>query len=396
MSRKRILFLTTRYPYPPIGGDKVKAYNLLKILTKYYDVKLIAWSFGKLPEVKDIEVLQSLGIEVEVLKFNPVIGALNSFIKLLSKLPFEISFYNLASYQKSVLRNLSAGKYDAVVAFFMRAGEFVKDMKIKKILVAEDCRTSYQRRSFEQTSKFFQKLIRFHEWKKLQKYEFEMMECFDTVSFVTTQDIALIKKINPNGHYRLLTNGTDIERFIPGSYREPNTLLFAGKMNVHSNQISALELAKDILPKVAEKNPEIRLIIAGADMNTEIRGLASDRIEILENVEDMVHLYQKATIFINPHRGGSGIQNKLLEAMACECAVITTLTGNQGIDGIDNQDLVIADSVDDFADKIVKLLKYKEAQSRIGKAGRELILRTHTWDVVEQQLLSIMKRTLDE
>jgi glycosyltransferase involved in cell wall biosynthesis len=396
MSRKRILFLTTRFPYPPIGGDKLKAFNLLKILSKHYDVKLIAWSFYELPDNSYLEVVKSLGVEVEVLRLNPFKAVLNSGLKVFSGLPFEISFYIGSEFRKAVKKSVENDNIDVVVAFFMRSGEYVKHMQIKKLLVAEDCRTLYQKRSFEQTDKFLQKIVRFHEWKKLQMYEKRMMDKFDVVSFVTEHDISSISKINPRGYYKLLTNGTDVEYYKYSSKREPSTLLFAGKMNVHSNQISAIQLAKEIFPAVAKAVPEVKLIIAGADMNAEIRNLASDKIEIIENVSDMLPLYQRATIFVNPHRGGSGIQNKLLEALSCGCPVVTTKTGNQGITGIDGEHLLIADDSNDFAQKIIKLLGDKYERTKIGKEARNLILQTHTWDVVESQLLSIMNGILNE
>ncbi|MBE2189439.1 MAG: glycosyltransferase [Desulfobulbaceae bacterium] len=396
MSRKRVLFLTTRFPYPPIGGDKLKAFNLLKIMSKHYDVKLIAWSYFKLPKDSYLELIKSLGVEVEVLRLNPFKAALNCGLKLFSGLPFEISFYNLSEFRKAVETSVKYDKIDVVVAFFMRSGEFVKNMQIKKLLVAEDCRTLYQKRSYEQTDKFLQKIVRYHEWKKLHKYEKSMMDKFDAVSFVTEHDISSIKNINPHGNYKLLTNGTDVEHYKDSSKREPYTLLFAGKMNVHSNQISAIQLAKEILPVVAKAVPEVKLIIAGADMNAEIRNLASDKIEIIENVSDMLPQYQRATIFVNPHRGGSGIQNKLLEALACGCSVITTITGIQGINGIDGEHLIIANDSTDFARKIIKLLGDEDLRAKIGTQARKLILETHTWDVVELQLLSIMNGILNE
>lgn len=396
MSRKRVLFLTTRFPYPPIGGDKLKAFNLLKILSKHYDVKMIAWSFYELPDNSYLEIIKSLGVEVEVLRLNPFKAVLNSGLKLFSGLPFEISFYNMSEFLKAVKKSVKYDKIDAVVAFFMRSGEYVKHMQIKKLLVAEDCRTLYQKRSYEQTDKFLQKIVRYHEWKKLHKYEKSMMDKFDAVSFVTEHDISSIRKINPNGNYHILTNGTDVVHYNDSAIRESKTLLFAGKMNVHSNQISAIQLAKEIFPSVAKAIPDVKLIIAGADMNAEIRNLASENIEIIENVRDMLSLYQRATIFVNPHRGGSGIQNKLLEALSCGCAVVTTTTGNQGINGIDGEHLIIANDSTDFARKIIKLLGDEDLRAKIGTQARKLILETHTWDVVELQLLSIMNGIFNE
>lgn len=286
--------------------------------------------------------------------------------------------------------------YDTLIAFFMRAGEFVRKFPNKKLLVAEDCRTIYQKRSYEQTRSCLQKPIRYHEWQKLRKYEPKIMNDFDLVTFVSNADIEMMQSIKPSNKFRLLTNGTDIEKYSPNKQSSTNSILFAGKMNVHSNQISAKILAKEIFPKVKSVIPDVKLIIAGADMNDNIRKLRNDGIEIIENVPDMSELYNQASIFVNIHRGGSGIQNKNIEAMASGCVVVTTTTGNQGINGTDGVHLLIADTPDNFAVKIITMLHNAEYRNKLSIQGREHIVNTHTWEHVEQQFLSIMEELLNE
>lgn len=396
MSRKRILFLTTRFPYPPIGGDKLKAYNLLKIGAKYFDVDLLSFSFKMLPDDKYIKHIESLGIKVSVLRFNPISGGLNCLRNLFCEKPFEISFYNLSRFRAELNKLIEKTNYDAIIAFFMRGGEFVRKISNKKLLVAEDCRTIYQKRSYEQTRSCLQKPIRYHEWQKLRKYEPKIMDDFDLITFVSNADIEMMQSIKPSNKFRLLTNGTDIEKYKPNKQSSTNSILFAGKMNVHSNQISAKILAKEIFPIVKSDIPDVKLIIAGADMNDNIRKLRDDGIVIMENVPDMSELYNEAGIFVNIHRGGSGIQNKNIEAMASGCVVVTTTTGNQGINGIDGEHLLIADTPDDFATKIITLLQNAEYRNKLSILGREHIVNTHTWEHVEQQFLSIMEELLNE
>ncbi len=396
MNRKKILFLTTRFPYPPIGGDKLKAYNLLKIVTKYYDVDLLAFSFRKYPEKRYIEQLESLESKVKVLKFNPFLGGLNCLWNIFTEKPFEVSFYHLKEFGAELKKRLEKTNYDVVIAFFMRAGEFVRNIPNKKILIAEDCRTIYQQRSFEQTRSLIQKPIRYHEWKKLQKYEPKMMDDFDLVSFVSKTDIEMMQKIHPTNKYRLLSNGTDIEKYKPNNSPNQNTILFAGKMNVHSNQISAQILAREVFPIVRSAITDARLILAGADMDNNVRKLAGKGIEIIDNIPDMSEIYTKAAIFVNVHKGGSGIQNKNIEAMASGCALVTTSTGNQGIEGENGTHLLIADTPEDFATKIIMLLKNNAFRHELATNGREHIANTHTWEHVEQQFLAIMGELLDE
>ena len=126
-----------------------------------------------------------------------------------------------------------------------------------------------------------------------------------------------------------------------------------------------MKIAKSIMPLVWKKFPDAELILVGANPSKSILSLQSERIKIHKNVPDMKPYLQSAQVFIHPHSGGSGIQNKLLEAMSCECPVVTTQTGKQGIPAVDGDSIMIGNSDKELADNVIKILSDRKYAAEI-------------------------------
>lgn len=385
MKKLNILFLLPRYPFPLIGGDRVKPYYILKHLAKEHHVTLVTFFQGKKFTESLRNSVKKLGVDLHVIPLNPLNAGVNSLAKLMSKKPLEILYYEQKQYHEEVEKLIDEQHFDVAFSFFMRTAEYLKNVQIPNILMAEDCRTEYQKRSYEGSKNLKQKLIRFWEWKKLAKYEPKIVTYFDAVTLVSNEDIALMKALNPDANYRLLSNGVDIERFVPDPKVKRKDLLFTGKFDVWANELMASRIVNEILPIVKKEIPEIKLVLAGANPSKSIMKMESDDVEIYSNVPEIVSYLQKAAVYVHPHYGGSGIQNKLLEAMSAGCPVVTTNTGNQGIYGTDGENIMIADTSEEIARKVIMLLKNQELSKTISTNARTHIVNTHSWEAIYTQ-----------
>lgn len=388
----KILFQTARFPFPVIGGDRVKPYNIIKYLAHKHELTLISFYQGAKIKDEYIDEIKKLGADVRVIPLNPVTAGLRAGIKTIGSFPLEIGFYHNPLFRKTVNQLHKEKQFDLGFAFFMRTAEYIKNYNFKKILMAEDCRTLYQKRSFEESSALKQKIIRGWEYWRLKKYEPDIVDSFDITTLVTNEDIEAMKKQNPRAKYRLLTNGTDIDFFLPppdGHKREG--VLFAGKLDVWANVLMIENIVKNILPKIRAEIPGVKLNIVGANPPKAIASLISDDVVLHSNVPSMVPYLQNAELFIHPHLGGSGIQNKLLEAMACACPVVTSQTGTQGIPATHNENVMIGKDYNEMAAHTIKILKDKDFARRIGANAREMIVRTHSWQSIFKDLDGIIK-----
>ncbi len=387
---KEILFLSPRLPFPIVGGDKLKAYHTIRYLAKKHKVTLVSFFQGeqsKMPEY--IKELENLGIEVFALPLNPVSAGISILPRIFRNIPLEVLYYTQNSFQQVVDNLLATRKFSVAFSFFMRAAEYIKNSKIPKILMCEDCRTLYQKRSADSSKNLMQKIIRQWEYKKLSIYEPKIVDFFDVVTLVTQHDITAMENLNNKPHYELLTNGVDINKFTPNenNLRSKNTILFAGKLDVWANELMVQEIINNIFPAICQKVQDVNLHIVGASPSKSTISLInnnsfSNKIKLIVNVPDMLPYLQEATLFLHPHSGGSGIQNKLLEAMAAGCPVVTTSTGNQGIEAVSGENILLGNSNKELVNFTIKLLLDSNFAEKISKNARNLIVNTHSWEYV--------------
>ncbi len=395
MSRKKILFLTPRFPYPMIGGDRLKPYHLLSHLAKHYDVTLVSFSYSQFPQKSYIEEIEKLGVEVFPVVQNPTMAVLGSGFRLMQRYPLEISFYLRKDFRQLVDKLTKERKFDLGIAFFMRTAEYIKNKNFKKLLISEDCRTLYQYRSYKESTSLLQKGVRFWDYFKLKRYEPRIVNHFDAVSLVSPEDIVAMKEQNSNANYKLLTNGTDLEKYaFNENFEERKSILFTGKLDLWANQLMIMRIVNEILPIVRQKYPNILFEIVGARPSSSILALQSKFVKVHPNVPELVPYLQRARVFLHPHIGGSGIQNKLLEAMACGAPVVTTFTGNQGIHAKHKFEALIGESSEELAQHTLTFLENEDLSKSISYNARKLMEETHSWSAVFNQLDHILKELL--
>lgn len=394
--RLRILFLTPRLPFPLIGGDRLKPYYILKHLAKSHDVTLVSFYQGAEVPKSYIKEIEKMGVTLHVVPLNPFRAGFRTACKLITSKPLEIDYYTQREF-KNVVDSLEPEKnFDLGISFFMRTAEYLKNKKMTKILMAEDCRTIYQKRSYMESQNLKQKSVRLWEYKKLQKYEPEIVKHFDVTTLVSRDDIKAMQEQNPGAEYRLLTNGTDLDKFeMPADNSKRKGILFAGKIDVWANELMILNIVKEILPIIKEKVPDVEFHIAGAKPTAGILALKCKNVILHADVPEMVPYLQQAELFLHPHRGGSGIQNKLLEAMASGCPVVTTPTGNQGIGAKHDESALIGQTKEELARHAVRLLTDKDFAAKIAKNARALMEDTHSWNAVYKQMDDILEELFD-
>jgi len=383
-----ILFLTARFPFPLVGGDRVKPHYLLKYLSKNHNVTLVSFHQGNNLEEENIKVIENMGIEVHIIKLNPLKAARNIILKNLFSMPLEIGYYYQPEFKNKVEQLFNAKKFDLCFAFFMRTAEYIKNKQIPKVLIAEDCRVLYQKRSYQESKNLLQKAVRFWEYKMLGKYEKNIVNHFDFNTFVTEQDIASMKKHNQKANYFLLTNGTNINHFKPNNsdISKRAGILFSGKLDIWANEIMLQRIIDRIFPLVQSVFADTHLNIVGANPKSNIKELSIPKINLNFNVPDMLPFLHEARVFLHPHTGATGIQNKVLEAMASGCPVVTTPTGIQGIDAVHNVHCLIGESDEELAKHTIELLRNDDLADKIRRDARQLIANTHSWEAVYKQL----------
>jgi glycosyltransferase involved in cell wall biosynthesis len=205
---------------------------------------------------------------------------------------------------------------------------------------------------------------------------------------------ALLENV-PQGssaNIHVLPNGCDLDYFTPETKlpRERNTLVVSGKMSYHANIAMTLYLANEILPVVWKHNPDVKLWIVGKDPSTEIVNLQKHKnILVTGSVEDLRPYLRRATISVSPLLYGAGIQNKILEAMACGTPVVTTPLAIRSLNVENGKELCVANNPESFSQVILELLDDPVKCDQIGTAGRQYVEQHHDWSKIAAQLEAI-------
>ena len=151
-------------------------------------------------------------------------------------------------------------------------------------------------------------------------------------------------------------------------------------MQYHPNVLAAQFLVNEILPLSILKGLDINILIAGANPTKEVQNLASERVKISGWMDDIREAYWMSDIFVAPLFTGSGLQNKVLEAMACKIPVITTSIVNHSLRAKVDKSISIAENKHDFAQEIIKLLQMSEQEKaqRVNEAY-DFVNKTYSW-----------------
>jgi glycosyltransferase involved in cell wall biosynthesis len=181
------------------------------------------------------------------------------------------------------------------------------------------------------------------------------------------------------GRLNLLQNGVDLEKFkrsapIPQKF----DIAFVGNMGYYPNVQAAKYLVKKLAGKIKENYPALKILIAGANPSRSVLALSNEWIKVSGFMEDIREAYQSAKVFVAPIFTGSGLQNKILEAMAMELPCITTSVVNESIKAPKHL-IGIADDVDSFVTQILYHLQNPEEAMHIGKSGRAFVADHFSW-----------------
>jgi len=146
------------------------------------------------------------------------------------------------------------------------------------------------------------------------------------------------------------------------------------------NVDSVIYLVNNIMPLVWKKRPNIKLVIVGAQPSVKVLKLRSDKVIVTGWVEDISEYYSKSKIFIAPMQIGTGLQNKLLEAMAMKLPCITSELANNALGATHNENILSGNNKDEYTQHIIKLMEDANLQKEIAQKGYQFVKENYTWE----------------
>ena len=379
----KLLVLLSRFPYPLDKGDKLRAYHQLRYLAgRGHEVCLLALSDEPVPTeaLAAVRPLCRGGLHLHRLGR---LGRGRGLARALATAgrPLQVGYFYEAPAQRLVDKLLAEFQPEHVYCQLIRMAEYLRPHagRIPLTLDYMDVFSAGMARRAA-TAPAWQRPVLALEARRLAAYEAAAWGWFRHHTIISNQDRQLIQ--HPKSEViTIVPNGIDFAYFQPQpAVAKTHDLLFCGNMGYHPNVDAACWLAEEILPLVQRRHPGASLLVAGTTPSPKVLALARrPGVAVSGWLPDIRPAYAGARVFVAPMRVGTGLQNKLLEAMAMQLPCVTTPLAHNALGGTPGQHLLVADSAPALADALADLLDDPAGAARLAAAGRTFVAETYDW-----------------
>ena len=379
--------LTSRFPYPLERGDKLRIYHQIKELSKYFEVILIALT-DKSTNSEHINALSAFAkiYTIKTSNFEKGVNLLKGWAR---GLPLSVAYFTNENYQQEINYILQQEKPDILYCQLIRMAEYTKGFEGKKIIDYQDAFSENMRRR-AQKANFLLRILFRHEAKRLADYEAKSYHFFQKHFIISDADRNALSFAEKN-NISICQNGIDTD-FFQADFEVPKKydLVFVGNLGYHPNVEAAQFLVNEVVTKLKKYKPDIKILLAGARPTLAVKNLASENVTVVGWLYDIRDAYKEGKIFVAPLFQGSGQQNKVLETMAMQVPCVTTSIVNASTGAIENEAILIANTAEIFAEKIILLLENENIYNKLKNNALQFVLSNFSWQKRTQILIDAM------
>jgi GT2 family glycosyltransferase/SAM-dependent methyltransferase/glycosyltransferase involved in cell wall biosynthesis len=219
----------------------------------------------------------------------------------------------------------------------------------------------------------------------LRQLELAMIRACDATLVASDAEYAQVLRDVPDTNVLVVPTVHDVEPFVPPP-EDRAGILFVGGFQHPPNIDAAISLVKEVMPAVWRALGDVRVTIVGSHPPPEVQTLASSRVDITGWVEDLQPLLDSARLMVAPLHYGAGMKGKITQALSVGLPVVTTPIGAEGLDGHEEECMLIADDPQQLAAETIRVYREDELWRSLSRAGQELILARCSTQVISERL----------
>ncbi|EMI44597.1 TIGR03087 family PEP-CTERM/XrtA system glycosyltransferase [Rhodopirellula sp. SWK7] len=405
-SSKRVLMLTHRFPYPPNRGDRIRSYNLLRVLSQRFRMTL-GCTADEAVAVGEREHLASLCDEVFVADLAPYRRLASAGKSVVFGGSLTEGMFASNALSRQVVDWHAERPFDAVLIFCSSMFPHVDNKAFAgtpKIVDLVDV-DSLKWQQMSRESRLLKRLVYAIESRRVQKLEQRIAEQATAVALVSDSEAELFRlRVNAKTPVFGISNGVDTDYFRPAMPRpispsprlplsptsRPLRLVFTGVLDYRPNVEGLLWFCRQVMPQMRGRL-DVQLSIVGRRPCRQVFELGTlPGVTVVGEVPDVRPSLHNADIAISPLKLARGIQNKVLEAMACGLPVVLTPQSAEGIDAESGKEFWIADSVDQWCGALAELAADSNRRQSMGEAARNLVKAEYSWSARMADFVSVI------
>ena len=365
-------------------GHKVK---VLAANTSKYTV-----SHEEIPE----EFKNKTAIELEYIDLT--VRPLPALKNLVLNKSYHVERFKSGNFEIKLAEILKNNEFDIVQIELVYMSPYIETIrkysKAKIVLRAHNIEHMIWQRITEGTKNLFKKYYFNHLVNTLQNYELSILDKYDGIVPITSEDAEFFEAHSSKPVFPV-SFGIKLEKFnISQNNKSENAVFHIGAMNWMPNEEGIKWFLNEVFPLLHKTLPDLKIYLAGREMPEWMKNLKLDNVKVVGEVEDALEFISSRSISIAPLLSGSGIRVKIIESMAMGKAVVSTSIGAEGINYTDGENILIADTPEDFCNAISTLFKNPEEATKIGEKARKLVAEDHSSAKIIEQLVSFYQQIL--
>lgn len=394
--RRRLLFLCQTLPYPPDGGVQIRTYNVLRLLSREFDVTALCfyrWKGGTVQR----ELESSLGALRELCKVDafPIPQEHNRarFVwdhlrSALSGRVYTWFVHESRDYERR-LKGLVGGKsFDLVHVDSLDLARYLRLVGDTPIVCVHHNVESelLRRRAAVERRPWIRAYLR-HQAGLTRREEARWCPRVALNVAVSEEDRAVLRRIAPGGNYLIVPNGVDVNFFRPHP-GAGDGLVFVGGNTWFPNRDALQYFCESILPHIRKGGAEPRVRWIGRASEAEVRHYRERYgVDLTGYVEDIRPYVRDAACYVVPLRVGGGTRLKILDAWAMGKAIVSTSIGCEGLDAVDGENVLVRDTPEGFAEAVRSVLEDPDLCRKLGESGRRTVETHYSWEVIGEGMI---------
>lgn len=390
MKKPGLLFLTSRFPYPLEKGDKLRAYHLIRHLSRNFDVYLFAINEQPVSD-SQLAALQPWCAAIETATISKAQSAVSMSMR--HHLPFQIAYFYTNEAMNKLERFANTVQPDAIFCHLIRMAEYACRIpaKVKALDYMDAFAVGMER--FRESSSWWMKGPAHIEYKRLRRYENKAFGYFNYHTIISEQDKGHIE--HPlQAQIDVVPNGVDFDFFHPMEAIRKYDILFTGHLSYPPNIASAVYTAQEIFPLLQSQRPRATCLIAGAEPVQKVKSLEGNGITIKGWMDDIREAFAHSRVMVAPMLISIGLQNKILQAMIMKIPCVISPMANNALGARHGEHLFVAETPEEYRDYILRLLNDQELYQQLSESGYQYIREHFSWehhtDTITQRILGLL------
>jgi sugar transferase (PEP-CTERM/EpsH1 system associated) len=401
-NRPRVLFLSTRFPFPLDTGGKIRTANILRQLHKRFRLTVVSYVEAD----KDLAYLPQIEAAcerfVQVPWTEPRKYTLAYYWKILkrsfSRQPVTVLNDATTALRETLRRELEEVDYDLVLCDFVQAALNIPEpWRVPVIIFQHNVEAAILERHAETAASPTMRWFWRSQFLKMRAFEGAMCRKAQGIIAVSEVDKRQMEERYGVQNVEPIPTGVDTAYFQPTpEVDERRQLVFVGSMDWEPNDDAMHFFLGSAHDRIRARFPDLELVIVGRNPSPRLQALAerSPGVRLTGRVEDTRPYIAESAVFIVPIRIGGGTRIKIYEALAMGKAVVSTTVGAEGLPLEDGKHILLADDAGAFALRVIELLEDAERRRELGRAGRDYVVRDFGWEKVGEVFASICRKAI--